>query len=147
VDPVDTDRRAIIDAEHVRLLAIFHFVAAGLALMGVAFLAVYLVIFQAMFANPEMWAQAQQEAPPASMLAFFRWFLGLFVAWFLVGAVGNLLSGLFLLARRHRVFSMVVAAINCFHIPLGTVLGVFTFLVLGRESVRKLYETPRRAAT
>ena len=34
---------------------------------------------------------------------------------------------------------MVIAGINCLHIPLGTLLGVFTLVVLGRESVRKLY--------
>jgi hypothetical protein len=60
--------------------------------------------------------------------------------------VGNLLSGLFLRARRHRTFSMVVAAINCLHIPIGTALGVFTFIVLGRESVRKLYRPSRLAS-
>jgi hypothetical protein len=93
-----------------------------------------------MLSNPEMWAESQQGPPPAEIMMIFRWFLVVFVVWFLVGAVGNLLSGLFLRARRHRTFSMVIAAINCLHIPIGTALGVFTFIVLGRESVRKLYE-------
>jgi hypothetical protein len=31
------------------------------------------------------------------------------------------------------------------HIPIGTALGIFTFIVLGRESVRKLYEAERAA--
>ena len=35
---------------------------------------------------------------------------------------------------------MVIAAINCLHIPIGTMLGIFTFIVLGRDSVRKLYD-------
>jgi hypothetical protein len=32
-----------------------------------------------------------------------------------------------------------VAGINCLWVPLGTALGVCTFIVLLRESVNKLY--------
>ena len=135
----DTDHRLIIDTEHLRLLAIFHFVAAALSLVGVGFSSLYFVMFQAIFSNPEIWAQSQQGPPPAELMTVFRYFLALFIGWFLVSCVGNLLSGLFLRARRHRTFSMVIAAINCLHIPIGTMLGIFTFIVLGRDSVRKLY--------
>ena len=139
MNSTETDHRAIIDAEHVRLLAIFHFVSAAFSLLGVLFSSLYFVLFQVIFSNPQIFEQSQQGAPPAEMMAIFRWFTGVFVVWFLVSCVGNLLSGFFLRARRHRTFSMVVAAINCLHIPLGTILGVFTLVVLGRESVRKLY--------
>ena len=135
----ETDQRAIIDAEHVRLLAIFHFVSAAFSLLGVLFSSLYFVLFQVIFSNPEAFAQSQQGAPPEEFVTLFRWFTAAFVVWFLVSCVGNLLSGFFLRARRHRTFSMVIAAINCLHIPLGTILGVFTLVVLGRESVRKMY--------
>jgi hypothetical protein len=49
--------------------------------------------------------------------------------------------------RRGRVFSFVVAAILCLFMPFGSVLGIFTIIVLNRLSVRQLYEmesaTPR----
>ena len=140
MDPRDTDPRAIIDSEHLRLLAIFHFVAAGLAFVGVSFSSLYFVMFQAFLSNPEMWAQSQQGPPPAAMMAVFRWFISIFVIWFLIGAIGNLLSGLYLRARRHRTYSIAIAAINCLHIPIGTALGVFTLIVLTRGSVQKLYQ-------
>lgn len=135
------DAQAVIDAEHLRLLSIFHFVSSGIAFMGVVFSSVYLLILQMVFSNPDVWAKSQQGPPPAELMAIFRWFIGVFLLWFLVGAVANLLSGLYMRSRRHRTFSMVVAGLNCVHIPLGTILGVFTFIVLGRESVRQLYET------
>ena len=135
----DTGERAIIDAEHLRLLAIFHFVSAAFAFAGVLFASLYFVLIWAVFANPEIWAQSQEGPPPAVVINIFRWFTGFGVVWFVVACVGNLLSGLFLRTRRHRTFSMVIAGITCLHIPLGTLLGVFTFAVLGRESVRKLY--------
>jgi hypothetical protein len=34
---------------------------------------------------------------------------------------------------------MVIAAIGCLEIPYGTLLGVFSFLVLGRDSVARLF--------
>ena len=76
------------------------------------------------------------------MMAFLRWFIVVFFVWFLVAAAGNLLSGLFLRTRRHRTFSMVIAVINCLHFPIGTMLGVFTLIVLSRESVQGSYDIP-----
>ena len=46
MNSTDTDRRAIIDAEHVRLLAIFHFVSAALSFVGVIFSSLYFFLFQ-----------------------------------------------------------------------------------------------------
>jgi hypothetical protein len=37
------------------------------------------------------------------------------------------------------MFSLVIAGVNCASFPLGTLLGVFTFIVLLRASVRSLY--------
>jgi hypothetical protein len=53
-------------------------------------------------------------------------------------------SGRCLQTHRHRTFSLVMAAIHCLWMPLGTILGVFTFVVLSRQSVIRLYDTPAR---
>ena len=60
--------------------------------------------------------------------------------WFLGSGLLNLISGLYIRVRRHRTFSIIVGGINCLHMPLGTMLGVFTIVVLMRDSVRELYE-------
>jgi len=57
-----------------------------------------------------------------------------------LGSVANLISGVFLKRRKNRLFSMVVAGLNCLQVPFGTVLGVFTILVLVRPSVMQIYE-------
>ncbi len=41
--------------------------------------------------------------------------------------------------RKSRTFCLVVAAISCLEVPYGTILGVFTFLVLERPSVARLF--------
>ncbi len=52
----------------------------------------------------------------------------------------NVLSGWFLRRKSHRVFSLVIAGLDCLQIPYGTILGAFTILVLTRPSVQKAYE-------
>ena len=128
------------DREHVRLLSIFHFIFAGLALLGIAFLCLHYFILHTVFSNPDLW-KAQREAvpPPKAFLDAFIWFYLFMGVILLAGLVLNVLSGLFLWQRRHRVFSLIIGGLNCLQIPFGTGLGVFTIIVLSRDSVRELY--------
>jgi hypothetical protein len=57
----------------------------------------------------------------------------------LMAPVALLLSARFLQQRRRYLFSFVVAVLLCLAFPLGTVLGVFTIIVLSRESTKELY--------
>jgi hypothetical protein len=138
--PLMLDQRKA-DADHLRLLSIFHYVGAGLAVLGLGFLAVHYLFFHAFFDNPAMWNnQKGAVPPPRELFALFRWFYVVFGVWLVVSGVANLLSGAFIGRRKHRTFSLVVSVLNCIHIPLGTVLGVFTIIVLLRPSVRDVYE-------
>ena len=130
------------DREQLNLLSIFHFVLGGLALLGLGFLALHFMIMRTVMANPAVW-KAQPNPPPFSPQDFMHVFVWFYIVmgFFCVVASGlNFLSGLFLRQRKHRTFSLVVAALDCLQIPLGTALGVFTFVILGRDSVRELYQ-------
>ena len=128
------------DREHLRLLSIFHCVVGGLALAGIGFLFVHYFIMHTVFSNPEMWKSRPEVMPPRAFLDAFIWFYLFMGVMLLTGLVLNVLSGLFLWQKRHRVFSIVIAWLDCFQIPFGTALGVFTLLVLSRDSVRQLYD-------
>lgn len=139
----DLDPITCKDREHLRLLAAFHFVGAGLSLLGTGFLALHYSIFALVFSNPEMWEESKNPPPQEFIELFstvFVWFYLVAAVFMVAFLVLNLLGGFFLLKRRHRTFCMVVAGCNCLHIPLGTILGVFTIVVLNRESVRALFE-------
>jgi len=138
--PLPRDQRKI-DADHLNLLAIFHFVGAGLALLGIAFLVAHYAVMHAIFANPKFFENQKQPmpVPPEQIFAMMKWFYLAGAVWFVASAILNVISGVCLRARKGRTFSLVVAGINCLHIPLGTVLGVFTLIVLLRDSVRELY--------
>jgi hypothetical protein len=64
--------------------------------------------------------------------------LALVLGWAVAGLM--IYSGLSIAARRRRVFSLVVAGVMCLSFPLGTALGVFTIIVLVRDSVRAKYD-------
>ncbi|HLX70844.1 MAG TPA: hypothetical protein VKV04_14540 [Verrucomicrobiae bacterium] len=137
--PLPRDQRKI-DADHLKILSIFHFVGAGLALLGILFLLAHFAMFHAVFANPQFWQDQKQAPPPPIFFAMLKVFYLAGGIWFVLSGILNVISGLCLRARKCRTFSLVVAGINCLHIPLGTVLGVFTIIVLIRDSVRELYE-------
>lgn len=126
------------DEEHLRLLSIFHYVMAGLTtllgLLPVIHVAVGLAIVSGSLALPE------DEKIPTQ----FGWFfvvLGLaFVVFNLAIASVIALAGRSLQRRRHHTFCLVVAGLSCLFMPFGTVLGVFTIIVLMRESVKELFD-------
>ncbi len=134
----------MIDASHLKLLAIFHFVFAGLTLLGLGFLFLHWWFMHAIMENPEMWKNQQGGPPPKEFIALFKWVYLFFGTGIVLTGVANTISGWSLMARRNRTFSLVVAGLNCMAFPFGTALGVFTFIVLLRDSVRELYEAQKR---
>jgi hypothetical protein len=45
-----------------------------------------------------------------------------------------------LMRHRRRTFCYVVAATHCINIPVGVLLGIFTFIVLSRPEAKALFE-------
>ncbi len=144
IAPLPQNQRNI-DVDHLNLLSIFYFVMGGLAFLGILILMVDFAVMHAVLSNPSLWQHQNQPPPPPfvfSMLHMVMWFYPLIGLFMMVGAILNILSGIFLRTRKYRTFSFVIAGLNCLQIPFGTILGVFTIVVLIRESVRQLYETP-----
>jgi len=137
--PAISDEQRRRDGEHLQLLSIFHFVVGGLSAAMIVFLCLHFLFFYFVFMNPDVW-KGQENHPPFEFFYAFIWFyvfMGLMGA---AGAVVNVLSGLFMQRRTHRTFSLVVAGLDCLQMPFGTILGVFTIVVLTRDSVRASYE-------
>jgi hypothetical protein len=49
-------------------------------------------------------------------------------------------AGYFLSLRKYYTFCLVMAGIECLFMPVGTVLGVFTIIVLMRPTVKAMFE-------
>jgi hypothetical protein len=73
------------------------------------------------------------------MMAFF----GLFAAVVVVFGVVQAVAGRCIAKRRARLFTLLVAIPRVIFIPWGSLLSIFTFVVLESASVQQIY---RRAA-
>ncbi len=127
------------DAEHLRLLSIFYYVMAALTgLFGLFFL-IYVLMGGVLAVAGA--ASGGDESAPMTFLGFILAIFGLGLVALQVGSAGLLyFTGRSLVARKRYVFCMVIAGLNCLSFPLGTALGVFTFIVLLRPSVKELFE-------
>lgn len=128
------------DAEHLQLLSIFHYVVAGLAGLFSFFPLLYTAI-----GGFFIWASRHAvpkagDQPPPEVVGWVFIFVGLF--FFLLGvtmAVCILLTGRSIAGRRRYWFAFVVACIECLFVPFGTALGVFTIIVLSRDTVKSSF--------
>src|SRR5215510_8085503 len=112
------------DTEQLNLLAIFHYVVAGLAALFSFFPLIYTAVGVAfIFAARNGTAKPGEELPPE----FLGWiFAVLGCLLFLIGivmAIGILIAGRSLALRKHYTFALVVACLECLFVPFGTILG------------------------
>ncbi len=133
-------QQEVTDNEHLRLISIFHYVVGGMHIAFSCFFLFHVAIGLLMLFQPNFFGPQQGVPPPAWIGILFVVLPSILIllAWAL-GAV-TIYSGVCIKGRRHRLFSLVVAAINCLVVPIGTALGIFTILVLVRDSVRRMYE-------
>ena len=54
-------------------------------------------------------------------------------------AILVLIAGRCIALRKRHTYCFVVACLECLWVPFGTVLGVFTILVLSRQSLKELF--------
>jgi hypothetical protein len=127
------------------LLSIFHFVVGGFAALFLPLMCIHFLMFITFFASASAIPAGNDQQPfPKEMIYLFIAFYCVAGVATLVYAGGNLLSGWFLRQKKHRVFSFVVAGLDCLSIPWGTILGIFTIIVLTRPSVQRMYEAGPR---
>lgn len=128
------------DLDHLRILAVCHFVFAVVSIAAIGILFFHHQMMELVFSSPEF-SQQQSGAPfdPAELFGLFIWaYIAGGVLLVLLGLL-NILAGWGLLKHRFRTLSFVVAGIDCLSIPLGTTLGIFSIIVLSRPSVAQLY--------
>lgn len=129
------------DLEHLRLLSIFHYVVAGMMAFFSCFPILYVVVgVILLLVSHFSHGPPQRHGPPAIIGGLFIVIgsLIILVGWLMAGLIA--LAGRLLARHERYLYCMVVAAISCLFMPVGTILGVFTILVLARPSVKQLFE-------
>ena len=121
------------DEQYLRLLSVFHYVVGGLAACFACIPFLHFCIGMAMLSG------AIDDAPAFAGLMFVVMsIVAITVGW--VFAVCLIVAGKSLARRKRYMFCLVMAAISCMFMPFGTVLGIFTIIVLMRPAVKELFE-------
>ena len=122
--------------QHLRLLAIFHYVVAGFTALFALLPLIHFALGWFLIHAPP---PKQGEPPPE----FVGWiFMGFGASFFLLGesfAACVVAAGRCIHSRTHYWFVFVTACLQCGFFPFGTVLGVLTIVVLSRSSVKEMF--------
>lgn len=127
------------DEQHLNILSIFHYVVGGLTALFACFPIFHLLMGLAFLTGG--FGPAPEEEFPFRLFGLMFTLIPaaiIVTGWVLAGCI--VAGGYFLSKRKRYTFCLVVAGVECIFIPFGTVLGIFTIIVLIRPSVKALFE-------
>lgn len=139
------------DKEHLRLLGIFHYIAGSICILFSSFGIIHIIMGGIIFFAPGAVPQSPND-PHADMIqsvfgAIFAITGSCVVLSGWTFGILTIISGRKMSRYRSRTYSLVIAGINCLWVPFGTILGVFTIIVLSRDSVIELYSASAKQST
>jgi hypothetical protein len=139
----DFERQRILDEEHLRLLRIGYFVAGGTTAF-VCMFGLFYVFMGFFFTSSMMRMPSPPGGPPPPPMGWIFVVMGMAIMIFgAVMATFKFLTARALGRRNAYTLCLITAGLSCLSIPYGTFLGICTFMVLARPSVRALFEAGR----
>jgi hypothetical protein len=130
------------DQEHLHLLRLSYFIMAGVAGFFTLFMLLYIGIGWVLASGVFPSSSSSHDDPRFVGEIFLCVGLVLFLSGLAITFL-NYWAGRSLGECRRRTFCLVMAVLSCLNIPFGTAVGILTFIVLDRPSVRALFEPPR----
>jgi len=135
------------EANYLKILAIFHFVVAGIAGLFACFPIFHLIIGLSMLTGQFFPSETGAEFPfPFTLFGLMFTLIPaaiIFLGW--AFAIALAISGYFLLRKQHHLFCLIMAGISCIFMPFGTVLGVFTIVLLMQPYIKNQFHNKESA--
>ena len=124
------------DEQQLNLLGIFHYIVGGITALFACIPMIHLALGIAMLTGA---MGSGPEAPPRALGWGFTIMAAICIlaGWTLAGFI--IAAGKRLQRHRSWTFCIVIAALECIFMPFGTVLGVFTIIILMKDSVKELF--------
>jgi hypothetical protein len=134
------------DADHLRYLQIGHYAVGGFTGLFSSMFLMHVAMGIAMIVAPDsLFKDGSGNGPPPVMgwMVVVMGSVAVLIGWTL--AVLMFTAGRAIGRRRRHTLCVIVAAVSCLLMPFGTILGVFSLMVLNRPSVKLLFEANRPA--
>ena len=127
------------DLDHLRYIELGHYVLAGIVTL---FSMIPLLhVFMGVMITTGAFDDGANEMPfPVGFGMLFIVIGAASIIFGLCWAALIVLAARSIKQRKRHTFCLVVAGVTCLMAPLGTVLGVFSIIVLVRDSVKELFQ-------
>lgn len=126
-------------SEQLNLLATFHYIVGGIGVFMACLPLIHLTIGIAMLNGTLPMNNNKSEIAPNFVGVIFIVMGGVF---FVIGqcvALLTIYSGKQIKKRKKHTLSFVLGCVLCMFMPFGTILGVFTIILLSKQEVKEMY--------
>jgi len=118
--------------QHVSFVGALHIAFGILGLLGA--LTIFII-----FNFAQGFAEVEAEPVASQILSFLGGTISLVIMFFAsLGIIGGI--GLFSFKNWARILVMIVSAVNCLNIPIGTAKGVYSIWVLMNKETMELFD-------
>lgn len=128
--------------DQLKVISLCHYLVGGLECLCYSFPLIHLALGIGLLTHSV--PMSTPDAAAGTVVGLLFTVLGgafVLLGWTL--GIMTMISGRRIADRRSRTLSIVVAAINCTFMPLGTILGVFTLILLTKPEVMAQYGQPQ----
>jgi glucan phosphoethanolaminetransferase (alkaline phosphatase superfamily) len=126
-------------ARNLNTLAILQYVWAGFTFFSAIVVFIIYFVIGAVFTSDNINFNGDEEIAFKFIGGFFFIISIVVLLLLIISSVLKILCGIFMQKRKNRVFCIVIAALECFNIPLGTALGIFTIIELEKQEAKELF--------
>jgi hypothetical protein len=126
------------DEEHLKILSLVYKIWGYVSGACALFMGAYFTLFGVLFAVLPKNATGH-DAPPAVFGAIFGIVGGAIILLGAAYTVCVFLTSKYLMKHTNLNFCFAVACVTLLSMPAGTILGVFTLIVLSRDSVKPMF--------
>ncbi len=131
--------------QHLNLLGIFYILFGMLGLLTLLGLGIMPLFEKALLSLQESAEMSADQIENTKKLLHLLT-LGL-IALTMVHVFFNILVGICLLRRRCYTACFLAGSLTCLALPLGTVLGIFTIVVLSKKETKQLFDRKSQVIT
>jgi hypothetical protein len=127
------------DDRNLGVLSVLNYVYAGLIGMAGLFFTLYIVMGAFMVGAGALDGTKGGAAGGAAIGGFFIVFGGIFVLIASIFAALHIVSGRYLAKRKGHTFITVVACLSLLSMPFGTLLGIFTLILISKPHIKATF--------
>ena len=128
------------DHDHLRMLAIFHYLAAGMNGLGALFGIMY-VGFGSFISSGVLNGLGGAGAGPPAQMGWFFIGIGAFIVVFAMASTALTIAAAVNLQNGTRKWLCITASVfHCLQVPIGTLLGAFTLVALSKPAIKGFFE-------